>query len=38
MHDIMKYMLEDYKSEKPKSFLRSTDLYTDTQTILIAAT
>ncbi|RKU46919.1 hypothetical protein DL546_003487 [Coniochaeta pulveracea] len=38
LHDIMKYFIDDYKSENPKSFVRDTDLYTDTQTILIAAT
>lgn len=38
LHDIMKYFIDDYKSEKPKSFTRNIDLYTDTQTILIAAT
>ncbi|EQB49466.1 hypothetical protein CGLO_11204 [Colletotrichum gloeosporioides Cg-14] len=37
-HDMMKYFLDDYKSEKPKSFRNINVLYSDSLAILIGAT
>ncbi|OHF00837.1 L-ornithine-N5-monooxygenase [Colletotrichum orchidophilum] len=37
-HDMLKYFLDDYKSEKPKSFFNVNIMYTDSQAILIGAT
>jgi hypothetical protein len=36
-NDIIGYFIDDYKSEKPKTFLMTDDLETDAQAILIAA-
>lgn len=38
MEDILKYFIQDFKSEKPKSFRSIYDLYTDAETVLVAAT
>jgi cytochrome P450 len=38
MEDILKYFIQDFKSEKPKSFHQIYDLYTDSETVLVAAT
>ncbi|KXH31815.1 L-ornithine-N5-monooxygenase [Colletotrichum simmondsii] len=37
-HDMLKYFLDDYKSEKPKSFFNVNIMYSDSQAILIGAT
>ncbi|KAL2879326.1 hypothetical protein SGCOL_005454 [Colletotrichum sp. CLE4] len=37
-HDMLKYFLDDYKSEKPKSFYNVNIMYSDSQAILIGAT
>ncbi|KAJ3960404.1 hypothetical protein N0V92_002941 [Colletotrichum tropicale] len=37
-HDMMKHFLDDYKSEKPKSFRNINVLYSDSLAILIGAT
>ncbi|KAH8799714.1 cytochrome P450 [Xylogone sp. PMI_703] len=36
--DIMKYMLEDYHSDKPKAFFNRNILYSDSQVIMIGGT
>lgn len=38
MEDIAKYFIQDLRSEKPKSFHSIHHLYTDAETVLIAAT
>jgi cytochrome P450 family 628 len=38
MEDIMKYFLEDYHSEKPKSFFNKDILHSDAQAIMIGGT
>ncbi|KAB5559532.1 cytochrome P450 [Coniochaeta sp. 2T2.1] len=38
LDDLLKYFIEDFRSEKPKSFHSIYDLYTDAETVLIAAT
>ena len=38
MEDILKYFIQDFRSETPKSFRKIWDLYTDTETVLVAAT
>lgn len=35
---MLKYFLDDYKSEKPKSFFNVNIMYSDSQAILIGAT
>ncbi|RFU25190.1 hypothetical protein B7463_g11145, partial [Scytalidium lignicola] len=36
--DIMKYLLDDYRSEKPKAFFNRNILYSDSQVIMIGGT
>ncbi|KAK1976881.1 L-ornithine-N5-monooxygenase [Colletotrichum cereale] len=37
-HDILKYFIDDHKSEKPKSFHSVNVMYSDSQAILVGAT